>query len=46
MKNIQTIRGREQRTALILLLPALLMLLLVFGYPIARAFWLSFLWTI
>lgn len=42
MTNLQTIRGREQRTALILLLPALLMLLLVFGYPIARAFWLSF----
>ncbi|NEU71582.1 sugar ABC transporter permease [Hassallia byssoidea VB512170] len=38
---MQTIRGREQRTALILLLPALLMLLFVFGYPIARAFWLS-----
>ncbi|MBW4572308.1 MAG: sugar ABC transporter permease [Tolypothrix carrinoi HA7290-LM1] len=41
MTNMQTIRGREQRTALILLLPALLMLLFVFGYPIARAFWLS-----
>jgi multiple sugar transport system permease protein len=39
---MQTIRGREKRTALILLLPALLMLLFVFGYPIARAFWLSF----
>lgn len=39
--NLQTIRGREQRTGWILLLPALLLLLFVFGYPIARAFWLS-----
>ena len=36
-----TIRRREQNTAWILLLPALLLLLLVFAYPIARAFWLS-----
>ncbi|MBO3463725.1 sugar ABC transporter permease [Aetokthonos hydrillicola Thurmond2011] len=35
------IRNREQRTAWIFLLPALLLLLFVFGYPIARAFWLS-----
>jgi len=41
MFNIKTIRGREQRTAWILLIPALLLLLFVFGYPIARAFWLS-----
>jgi multiple sugar transport system permease protein len=41
MTNSQTIRSREQRTAWILLLPALLMLLFVFGYPILRAFWLS-----
>ncbi|MBW4628116.1 MAG: sugar ABC transporter permease [Brasilonema octagenarum HA4186-MV1] len=42
MTNLQTIRSREQRTAWIFLLPALLLLLFVFGYPIARAFWLSF----
>jgi multiple sugar transport system permease protein len=41
MMNLHTIRGREQRTAWILLIPALLLLLFVFGYPIARAFWLS-----
>jgi len=40
--NSHTIRGREQRTAWLFLLPALLLLLFVFGYPIARAFWLSF----
>nr|WP_199291989.1 sugar ABC transporter permease [Coleofasciculus sp. FACHB-712] len=39
--NLNTIRGREQRTGWILLLPALLVLLLVYGYPIVRAFWLS-----
>ncbi|MEM6401246.1 MAG: sugar ABC transporter permease [Cyanobacteria bacterium P01_D01_bin.116] len=38
---METIRSREQKTALILLIPAILLLLLVFGYPIARAFWLS-----
>src|SRR6478672_2983472 len=41
MVNLNTIRSREQRTAWILLLPAILLLLLVFGYPIVRAFWLS-----
>ncbi|MUL37717.1 carbohydrate ABC transporter permease [Gloeocapsopsis dulcis] len=41
MFNTKTIRGREQRTAWILVIPALLMLLFVFGYPILRAFWLS-----
>ncbi|GET36182.1 carbohydrate ABC transporter permease [Microseira wollei] len=41
MVNIHTIRGREQRTAWILLIPALLLLLFVFAYPIGRAFWLS-----
>ncbi len=41
MTNLHTIRNREQRTAWILLLPALLLLLFVFAYPIARAFWLS-----
>lgn len=38
---METIRSREQKTALILLIPAILLLLLVFGYPIVRAFWLS-----
>ncbi|MGJ5674862.1 MAG: carbohydrate ABC transporter permease [Nostochopsis sp.] len=41
MTNLSTIRSREQRTAWLFLLPALLLLLLVFGYPILRAFWLS-----
>ena len=43
MIKLDTIRRREQQTAWILLLPALLLLLFVFGYPIARAFWLSLL---
>lgn len=37
-----SIQRREQRTGWILVLPALIMLLLVFAYPILRAFWLSF----
>jgi multiple sugar transport system permease protein len=41
MTNLQTLQSREQRTAWILLTPALLLLLFVFGYPILRAFWLS-----
>ncbi|WP_026735355.1 carbohydrate ABC transporter permease [Fischerella sp. PCC 9605] len=41
MTNLHTLRGREQRTAWILLTPALLLLLFVFAYPILRAFWLS-----
>lgn len=41
MTNMDTIRGREQRTGWILILPALLLLLFVYGYPILRAFWLS-----
>ncbi len=41
MTNLSKIRSREQRTAWFFLLPALLLLLLVFGYPILRAFWLS-----
>ncbi len=41
MKTSDTIRSRDGRTAWILLLPALLLLMLVFAYPIARAFWLS-----
>lgn len=35
------LQSREQRTGWLLLLPALLLLLLVFAYPIGRAFWLS-----
>ncbi|MGB0563591.1 MAG: carbohydrate ABC transporter permease [Spirulinaceae cyanobacterium] len=35
------IRQREHRTGWILILPALLVLALVFAYPILRAFWLS-----
>ena len=35
------IREREQRTGWMLLLPALILLALVFAYPILRAFWLS-----
>ncbi|MFB2936428.1 carbohydrate ABC transporter permease [Aerosakkonemataceae cyanobacterium BLCC-F154] len=39
--RLNTIRDREQRTGWILILPAVLLLLFVYGYPIARAFWLS-----
>jgi multiple sugar transport system permease protein len=39
--NADTIQEREQRTGWLLLLPALLLLALVFAYPILRAFWLS-----
>lgn len=39
--NLDTIRKREQLIGWMLLTPALLLLLLVFAYPIARAFWLS-----
>lgn len=41
MLNLHTIRGREQQTGWLLILPALLLLLFVFAYPIGRAFWLS-----
>ncbi len=41
MAHTDTIRAREQRTAWILLIPALLLLAFVFAYPIGRAFWLS-----
>ncbi len=41
MTKLQTIRSREIRTAAFFLLPALLLLLFVFVYPILRAFWLS-----
>ena len=36
-----TIRSREQRTGWLLVIPALLVLLLVYAYPIARSLWLS-----
>lgn len=39
--TIDTIKRREQRTGWILIFPALLVLLFVYGYPIIRAFWLS-----
>lgn len=39
--NADTIQQREQRTGWMLLIPALLVLSLVFAYPILRAFWLS-----
>ncbi|MBK4732394.1 sugar ABC transporter permease [Oxynema sp. CENA135] len=39
--KIDTIRGRDQLTGWILVTPALLLLLLVFAYPIGRAFVLS-----
>lgn len=35
------IREREQRTGWLLVLPAIILLFLVFAYPIGRAFWLS-----
>jgi multiple sugar transport system permease protein len=38
----QTLQYREQLTGWILLIPALILLLLVFAYPIGRAFWQSF----
>lgn len=39
--KLDTIQQREQRTGWTLILPALIMLLLVYAYPILRAFWLS-----
>ncbi|WOD38519.1 sugar ABC transporter permease [Nodosilinea sp. E11] len=36
------IREREQRTGWLLMIPAMLLLLLVYAFPILRAFWLSF----
>ncbi|GAB4366954.1 MAG: sugar ABC transporter permease [Elainellaceae cyanobacterium] len=38
---MSTIRTREKRTGWILLTPALLILALVYAYPILRSFWLS-----
>ncbi|MGB3559790.1 MAG: sugar ABC transporter permease [Geitlerinemataceae cyanobacterium] len=37
-----TLRAREQKTGLLLVLPALLLLLLIYAYPIFRALGLSF----
>lgn len=37
-----TLQAREQRTGWLLIIPALLLLALVYAYPIARSFWLSF----
>jgi multiple sugar transport system permease protein len=42
MSKLHAIRRQEQITAGIFLLPAAILLLFVFGYPIVRAFWLSF----
>lgn len=39
--TLDTLRRREQQTGWILVAPAILLLLLVFAYPILRAFWLS-----
>jgi multiple sugar transport system permease protein len=39
--KLDTIRAREQLSGWLLVAPALLLLLLVFAYPIGRAFWLS-----
>ncbi|MEE6162553.1 sugar ABC transporter permease [Cylindrospermopsis raciborskii DSH] len=42
MMNIQSLKSQPQKTAWILLLPAVLLLVIVFAYPIGRTFWLSF----
>jgi multiple sugar transport system permease protein len=39
--KLNSIRQREQLTGWLLSLPALIILILVFAYPIGRAFWLS-----
>jgi multiple sugar transport system permease protein len=39
--TLTTIRDRDRITGWVLLLPALLVLILVFAYPIGRALWLS-----
>lgn len=39
--KVDALQAREQRTGWLLLLPALILLALVFAYPILRAFWLS-----
>ncbi|MCY7391683.1 MAG: sugar ABC transporter permease [Leptolyngbyaceae cyanobacterium CAN_BIN12] len=42
MTKPSTMRSQEQRTGLYLILPALVLLLLVFAYPIGRSLWLGF----
>jgi multiple sugar transport system permease protein len=39
--RVETIQSRDRRTGLYLLIPAVIVLLLVFAYPIGRSFWLS-----
>ncbi len=39
--KIDAIRQREQLTGWLLVIPAFLVLLLIYAYPIARSFWLS-----
>lgn len=39
--TIKSIQQQEQRTGWYLMLPAIVVLLLVFAYPIARSFWLG-----
>jgi multiple sugar transport system permease protein len=39
---MRSIRAQEQRTGWILMAPAIVVLLVVFAYPIARSFWLGF----
>lgn len=41
MLKLDSIQARDNRIGWLLLTPALLVLLLVFAYPIGRAFWLS-----
>lgn len=40
--KLDVVQKREQKTGWILLLPALIVMLVVYAYPILRAFWLSF----
>ncbi|MGL5878505.1 MAG: carbohydrate ABC transporter permease, partial [Xenococcaceae cyanobacterium] len=39
--KLDVVQRREQKTGWILLLPALIVMLVVYAYPILRAFWLS-----
>lgn len=39
--KLDVVQKREQKTGWVLLLPALIVLLVVYAYPILRAFWLS-----
>lgn len=40
--QVDRIKARERKTGLYLTIPAVIVMLLVFAYPIGRAFWLSF----